>query len=89
MDKVSVSRAIRALDERGLVMRIRNKQDRRASDVSLTAEGQAIYAEVAPLALNYEKKLLEAFTDAERDQLMSLLDKLEAQLDEVGQAFDR
>ena len=57
--------------------------------MSLTAEGQAIYAEVAPLALNYEKKLLEAFTDAERDQLMSLLDKLEAQLDEVGQAFDR
>ncbi len=89
MDKVSVSRAIRALDERGLVTRIRNAQDRRASDISLTAEGRAIYADVAPLALDYEQKLLAAFSDEERDQLMSLLDKLEAQLDEVGQAFER
>ena len=89
MDKVSVSRAIRALDERGLVIRARNKQDRRASDVSLTPDGQAIYAEVAPLALDYEQKLLAAFSDEERDQLMRLLDKLEAQLDEAGQAFER
>ena len=89
MDKVSVSRAIRALDERGLVTRIRNARDKRASDVSLTADGRAIYADVAPLALDYEQKLLAAFSDEERVQLMTLLDKLEAQLDEVGQAFER
>lgn len=89
MDKVSVSRAIRALDERGLITRIRNARDKRASDVSLTPEGQAIYAEIAPLALEYEQKLLAAFTAEERNQLMTLLDKLEAQLDQVGQAFER
>lgn len=89
MDKVSVSRAIRALDERGLVTRIRNRQDRRASDVSLTRDGQAIYAEIAPLALDYERKLLAAFSAEERDQLMTLLDRLEARLDEVAQTFPR
>ncbi|MCC5996051.1 MAG: winged helix-turn-helix transcriptional regulator [Oceanicaulis sp.] len=81
MDKVTVSRAIRALDARGLVRRSPNADDRRASDVALTAEGEAIYAEVAPLALALETALLDGFSDGERDQLMALLAKLEARLD--------
>ena len=51
MDKVTVSRAIRALDARGLVARKPNSADKRASDVTLTSEGAEVYAEVAPLAL--------------------------------------
>ncbi|XBQ16305.1 MAG: MarR family transcriptional regulator [Oceanicaulis sp.] len=84
MDKVTVSRAIRALDERGLVARTPNPSDRRASDVSLTEEGAAIYAEVAPLALRYEQAILEGFTASERETLMALLVKLEARLDETA-----
>ncbi|MBI1263126.1 MAG: MarR family transcriptional regulator [Alphaproteobacteria bacterium] len=80
MDKVTVSRAIRALDARGLVRRSARDDDRRASDVRLTAEGEAIYAEVAPLALRYEAALLDGFTPQERAQLSALLDKLEARL---------
>lgn len=84
MDKVTVSRAIRALDERGLVARKPNTADRRASDVTLTPDGAEVYAEVAPLALRYEQALLEGFTGQERDQLMALLEKLERRLDEGG-----
>jgi DNA-binding MarR family transcriptional regulator len=84
MDKVTVSRAIRALDERGLVQRKPNPGDRRASDVTLTSQGGEVYAEVAPLALRYEQALLEGFCDDERDQLMALLSKLEARLDRGG-----
>lgn len=87
MDKVTVSRAIRALDERGLVIRKRNTDDRRASDVSLTADGQGIYAEVSPLALTYEQALLEGFSTDERAQLMTLLEKLEHQLDALSDDF--
>jgi len=89
MDKVTVSRAIRALDERGLVIRKRNTEDRRASDVSLTSDGQGIYAEVSPLALNYEQALLDGFSNDERVQLMSLLEKLEHQLDALSDGFER
>ncbi|MGX6648150.1 MarR family winged helix-turn-helix transcriptional regulator [Maricaulaceae bacterium MS644] len=84
MDKVTVSRAIRALDERGLVQRKPNPGDKRASDVTLTPAGAEVYGEVAPLALRYERALLETFSDAERDQLMALLEKLEARLDQGG-----
>ncbi|MFP4519578.1 MAG: MarR family winged helix-turn-helix transcriptional regulator [Oceanicaulis sp.] len=84
MDKVTVSRAIRALDERGLVARTPNPADKRASDVTLTAKGAEVYAEVAPLALRYERVMLEGFSEAERGQLMALLEKLERRLDEGG-----
>lgn len=84
MDKVTVSRAIRALDERGLVQRKPNPADKRASDVTLTAAGAEVYGEVAPLALRYEQALLEGFSAAERDQLMALLEKLERRLDAGG-----
>ncbi|MGJ3230594.1 MAG: MarR family winged helix-turn-helix transcriptional regulator [Oceanicaulis sp.] len=84
MDKVTVSRAIRALDERGLVKRKPNPADKRASDVTLTGEGAEVYAEIAPLALRYEQAMLETFSEAERDQLMALLAKLERRLDEGG-----
>ncbi len=84
MDKVTVSRAIRGLDERGLVTRKRREHDRRASDVALTGDGEAIYAEVAPVALAYETALLDGFSAEERDTLMALLDKLERRLDAGG-----
>jgi DNA-binding MarR family transcriptional regulator len=84
MDKVTVSRAIRALDTRGLLTRTPSAQDRRASDVTLTAHGRAIYADIAPLALTYEATLLDGFSTEERAQLMALLEKLEARLDARG-----
>ena len=84
MDKVTVSRAVRKLDQRGLVRRRRNSSDKRASDVTLTPDGEAIYAEVAPLALRYEQAMAEGLSAAEREQLMALLAKLEARLDAGG-----
>lgn len=82
MDKVTVSRAIRALDARGLVGRQPNAEDKRASDVTLTADGQSIYAEIAPTALDYEARMLAAFSEDERESLRRLLAKLEQSLDE-------
>ncbi len=84
MDKVTVSRAIRALDGRDLVRRQPNAGDKRASDVTLTGEGEAIYAEIAPSALDYEARVLADFTDEERAALKQLLEQLERSLDGVS-----
>ncbi len=84
MDKVTVSRAIRALDGRGLVRRKPKPEDKRASDVTLTEEGEAIYAEIAPSALDYEARMLADFSDDERETLKTLLEKLERHLDSVS-----
>lgn len=81
MDKVSVSRAIRALDERELVRRKQRSSDRRASDVELTGEGARIYDEIAPLALDYERVLLDGVSDEDRERLMTLLEMLERRAD--------
>jgi len=80
-DKVTISRAIRALNARGLVNRRLNARDRRASDVTLTPEGRIVYAEIAPSALACEAHMLRAFSSDERAELERLLDKLERSLD--------
>ncbi|MGP1276300.1 MAG: MarR family winged helix-turn-helix transcriptional regulator [Caulobacterales bacterium] len=84
MDKVTVSRALRALTDRALVRRRTSASDKRASLVSLTAEGKAIYDEIAPLALTWERSLLEGFSEAEKAQLGLLLDRLAARADALA-----
>ncbi len=78
MDKVTVSRAAAALHERRLVEREPNATDGRSHRVGLTTSGGALYAEIAPLALAYEARLLEAFTPFERQTVQSLLGRLQA-----------
>jgi DNA-binding MarR family transcriptional regulator len=78
MDKVTVSRAAAALHDRRLVEREPNAADGRSHQVGLTPSGSALYAEIAPLALAYEARLLEAFTPFERQTAQSLLHRLQA-----------
>lgn len=77
MDKVSVSRAAKALQERGLIGAAPHGEDRRSRYLSLTDAGRALYADVAPEALAMEAKLLESFTGEERTQFDALLRKIE------------
>ncbi|MGY6662008.1 MAG: MarR family winged helix-turn-helix transcriptional regulator [Glycocaulis sp.] len=84
MDKVTVSRALRTLTERALVRRRTSPTDKRAALVSLTPEGQSIFDEIAPLALEWERSLLEGFSPDEADQLSRLLDRLEKRADVLG-----
>ena len=59
MHKTKVSRATAALEERGLIERRANERDRREAFLSLTADGQAVYAEIVPIALTYSGQLLD------------------------------
>ena len=77
MDKVTVSRAAAALHERKLVEREPHASDGRSHRVGLTDSGTKLYAEIAPLALAYEARLLEAFTPFERQTVQSLLCRLQ------------
>lgn len=76
MDKMTVSRAATALVARGLLARS-TAEDRRTLQVRLTAAGEALHAEIAPMALSIEQELLAGFSAAERAQLMALLARLE------------
>jgi DNA-binding MarR family transcriptional regulator len=85
MDKVAVSRAVAALMKDGRVRRGTAEHDKRQSVLTLTAKGWKIYDEVAPLALEHERRLL-AHLDAEEQRWLSrILEKLwQAELQELG-----
>ncbi len=77
MDKMTVSRAVTALVGRGLLLRS-TAEDRRTLELRMTPAGEALHAEIAPMALAIEQSLLADFSGAERVQLMTLLARLEA-----------
>ena len=76
MDKVAVSRAVARLLERGFVERDTHGDDRRRSVLALSRSGKRIYDEIAPLALDLERRLLSRLDAGERASLDALLDKL-------------
>ena len=76
MDKVAVSRAVARLLQRGFIQREIHGDDRRRSVLALSRSGQRIYDEIAPLALDLERRLLSRLDRDERAALDALLDKL-------------
>ncbi|WP_417488624.1 MarR family winged helix-turn-helix transcriptional regulator [Maricaulis sp.] len=76
MDKVSVSRAVRSLADRGVIERSSNRADRRSHLLALTPAGRAIYAEIAPVALQAEAALVTGLSPDEVALLSTLLDRL-------------
>lgn len=86
MDKVTVSRAVAALEDKGLLDRVRDMGDKRKSRLSLSAKGVEVYGEIAPLALGFERDLLTALTPDEAAQLNSIIDKLTERMNEMQES---
>ena len=76
MHKSTISRAVSALEKRGLVVRAPNPDDRREEMLALTANGRSIYASLAPEALAFEEGLVSALAPQERRVLVGLIDRL-------------
>lgn len=78
MDKMTVSRAAQALVARGLVTRVPHGSDKRSHALALSEEGRALYAQIAPKALELEEKLLKELGAREIAQLKATLAKLKS-----------
>lgn len=87
MDKVSVSRAARALEGRGLVTRPASLADGRARVLGLTTAGEALYAEVAPRAKAMEAEIVAGMGADEVAALHALLARIEAGVLASGRTF--
>ena len=78
MDKVAVSRAVHRLQDKGLLERRPHEEDRRRMPLRLTPEkGVALFNEVVPKALQYERQFTAALTGEERARFGELLEKLQ------------
>jgi DNA-binding MarR family transcriptional regulator len=87
MDKVTVSRAAAGLVDRGLVLRADNGADGRSHILALSAAGQELFESIAPLALAFERALLDQWSAEEVEQLQAQLRRLQqtaSLLTEVG-----
>ncbi len=78
LDKMQVSRAVGAMQARGLLRRRADRADRRNKPLSLTSSGRRLYARIVPLALERERALLTELTAAERVMLTKVLDQVSA-----------
>ncbi|HEY5781323.1 MAG TPA: MarR family winged helix-turn-helix transcriptional regulator [Lysobacter sp.] len=77
MDKVAVSRAVARLLDAGRLKREIHGDDRRRSVLRLSEGGYKIYDEVAPMALAFERRVLDGIDETERALLFRLLDRLD------------
>jgi DNA-binding MarR family transcriptional regulator len=77
MDKVTVTRAAQGLLKRSLIKREPNSSDGRSHRLVLTASGERLYGQIAPLALEYEAQLLAGVEQREIKTLERQLRQLE------------
>lgn len=75
--KSTISRAVQALIQRGLVMAGADDQDGRARKLALTKAGRQLMDEIVPLARSFERDLLRQVGGLESRQFLEGLGALE------------
>ena len=75
-DAPTVTRIIDLLVNKGLLIRQADKTDRRRFNIHLTAEGHAKIEEVLPIAIEFRARAWEGFTDEDKSQLSTYLNRV-------------
>ena len=73
LEKSKASRAAARLEAAGLVVKKISETDRRLVELSLSAKGEEMMAQLRPLALSYEADVLGALSPEDRAQLDRLI----------------
>ena len=86
-DKTSMARAINHLEDKGLVVRIPSKEDKRKKIIYLTKEGRRHLEEIFPKFLDIKNKVESCLNDEEIASLRSLLTKIENQINKIEETL--
>ena len=84
MDKVAVSRAVTKLIKNGRIDREFADADKRRSILNLSEEGKQLHDEIAQLALQFERDLLQGFSEEEIETLNNIMERLLARASLIG-----
>lgn len=80
LHKTTVSRAVAALEARGLLRRERDRADHRAELLSLKPKGRAMYEDLAPIAQGYAAALLAELPPEDAAALDRAISHLQARV---------
>ena len=72
--RASLSELLTRLEEKGLVERVRSKEDRRAIIVSLTKKGKEAGKKVVDIELGIADEAFAPLSSAQKDDMKSMLD---------------
>ncbi|MBY5943055.1 MarR family transcriptional regulator [Halomonas sp. DP5N14-9] len=76
LDRNTVAVVVKKLEERGLVNRRRNPEDRRSMLVTLTEAGKKLRHDVEPAVAEVQEEILAPLNEAEQDTLCRLLKRI-------------
>jgi len=76
--EATLTHHLNAMDARGLITRNRHPDNRRVHVVELTEAGESAFLRLREAAVAFDRRLNQGLTDAERDTLTALLDRLAA-----------
>jgi DNA-binding MarR family transcriptional regulator len=79
LDKMTVSRVVRRLEQQGRMLREGSASDRRTRHLRLTEEGWLVYQQIAAAGAAREAQLYATLTPQEMQALQAVLAKLSAQ----------
>jgi DNA-binding MarR family transcriptional regulator len=83
LTKSATSKAITALAARGLIQRGSRPGDRRYAEISLSAEGKALYRGILPLVQEINARLMAELSPQDIDRLDAMLASMEAQAEQM------
>lgn len=79
-DTAAVSRSVKLLQEAGFISAVRDHSHPRRQLLSLTEAGIELYEQMEKIAIAREEYLLDVLTEAEREMLISILQRLLARV---------
>jgi len=88
-DRATLGKVIDRLDARGLVLREVSKTDRRARELFLSADGEALLITAHPLVKAAQPEILSGLNEQEQEQFLTLLQKLIQAGNELSRAPQR
>lgn len=89
MHKTKVSRAVAALEEKGLLARQPDATDKRAAWLRLTDAGKTIHEDLVPAAVDFTRRLEEVLDEQDRQALETILTKLQKRSGELSADMSR
>jgi len=89
MHKTKVSRAVALLEGRKLITRRANRSDLREALLALTSSGRTMYDDLAPIALDFANRLIEAVDAADRAAFERAVDRLIERAPKIAAEFTK